>query len=292
MKKNLNLLLCFILVILLSACTNSLKQKPPIEILDEVVHNTKEVKNIEVTLGLDTKFMQDGTLVEMPLSLSFMQNFINVKNYKAIIKISDNPFIKAQTLYIDLNENDSKIYIPGKLIATIFGVEDNSDKWIGEKIEFSEDDFEVQDLMKEYENIDIKTLLNEDEFVLVEEGTLVNKYQLKVTKDLLVRIEDMLKVENKGNFDEFNETVFINLYIDVKNSRITKMEIDLKDIVSKVLEDNFSNDASISSDAIKKLDMYLEIKYDTPKIEIPENVYNNEVTKDEYSNYLAGKVEG
>lgn len=292
MKKILNLLLCLILVIVLTACTNDLKQKTPLDVLNDVMHNTKEVKNIELTLGLDTKFVQDGALVEMPLSLSFEQNFVNTKNYKAVIKISDNPFIKAQTLYVDVNETTSKVYIPGKLIASIFGVQDDSDKWIGEKIEISEEDFNVEDLTEKYENIDIKKILKEDEFVLINEGTVVNKYQLKITKDLLVRIEEMLNIENKGNFNEFNQTIFINLYIDVKNSRITKMEIDLKDIVSKVLEDNLSDDASISSSSIKKLDMYLEIKYDTPKIEIPGNVYKNEVTKEEYTDDLTGKVEG
>lgn len=292
MKRFLNFLLRFILIITLTACTNNVKQKTPLEVLDEVMHNTKEVNNLQISFGLDTKFIQDGMEVEMPLSLSIKQNFVNTKNYKAIINLSDNPFIGSQTFYINLTEETSNIYMPGKLIASMVGVTDDSEKWIAEKIEISEEDFNAEEVLKDYEKIDLKTLLKEDEFVLVEEGNDVNKYQLKITKDLLVRIQNALEFGDNEEFEELTETVLVDVYIDVKNNRITKLEIDLKDIVSKILTDNSIDTSDVNLGSIEKLKLNFEIKYDNVKVEIPESVINNAMTAEEYGNYLTGKMQG
>lgn len=292
MKRFLNFLLRFILIITLTACTNNVKQKTPLEVLDEVMHNTKEVNNLQISFGLDTKFIQDGMEVEMPLSLSIKQNFVNTKNYKAIINLSDNPFIGSQTFYINLTEETSNIYMPGKLIASMVGVTDDSEKWIAEKIEISEEDFNAEEVLKDYEKIDLKTLLKEDEFVLVEEGNDVNKYQLKITKDLLVRIQNALELDDNEEFEELTETVLVDVYIDVKNNRITKLEIDLKDIVSKILTDNSIDTSDVNLGSIEKLKLNFEIKYDNVKVEIPESVINNAMTAEEYGNYLTGKMQG
>jgi len=292
MKRFLNFLLRFILIITLTACTNNVKQKTPLEVLDEVMHNTKEVNNLQISFGLDTKFIQDGMEVEMPLSLSIKQNFVNTKNYKAIINLSDNPFIGSQTFYINLTEETSNIYMPGKLIASMVGVTDDSEKWIAEKIEISEEDFNAEEVLKDYEKIDLKTLLKEDEFVLVEEGNDVNKYQLKITKDLLVRIQNALELDDNEEFEELTETVLVDVYIDVKNNRITKLEIDLKDLVSKILTDNSIDTSDVNLGSIEKLKLNFEIKYDNVKVEIPEIVINNAMTAEEYGNYLTGKMQG
>ena len=292
MKRFLNFLLRFILIITLTACTNNVKQKTPLEVLDEVMHNTKEVNNLQISFGLDTKFIQDGMEVEMPLSLSIKQNFVNTKNYKAIINLSDNPFIGSQTFYINLTEETSNIYMPGKLIASMVGVTDDSEKWIAEKIEISEEDFNAEEVLKDYEKIDLKTLLKEDEFVLVEEGNDVNKYQLKITKDLLVRIQNALEFGDNEEFEELTETVLVDVYIDVKNNRITKLEIDLKDLVSKILTDNSIDTSDVNLGSIEKLKLNFEIKYDNVKVEIPESVINNAMTAEEYGNYLTGKMQG
>ena len=292
MKRFLNFLLRFILIITLTACTNNVKQKTPLEVLDEVMHNTKEVNNLQISFGLDTKFIQDGMEVEMPLSLSIKQNFVNTKNYKAIINLSDNPFIGSQTFYINLTEETSNIYMPGKLIASMVGVTDDSEKWIAEKIEISEEDFNAEEVLKDYEKIDLKTLLKEDEFVLVEEGNDVNKYQLKITKDLLVRIQNALEFGDNEEFEELTETVLVDVYIDVKNNRITKLEIDLKDLVSKILTDNSIDTSDVNLGSIEKLKLNFEIKYDNVKVEIPEIVINNAMTAEEYGNYLTGKMQG
>ena len=292
MKRFLNFLLGFILIITLTACTINVKQKTPLEVLDDVMHNTKEVNNLQIFFGLDTKFIQDGMEVEMPLSLSIKQNFVNTKNYKAIINLSDNPFIGSQTFYINLNDETSNIYMPGKLIASMVGVTDDSEKWIAEKIEISEEDFNAEEVLKDYEKIDLKTLLKEDEFVLVEEGNDVNKYQLKITKDLLVRIQNALELDDNEEFEELTETVLVDVYIDVKNNRITKLEIDLKDIVSKILTDNSIDTSDVNLGSIEKLKLNFEIKYDNVKVEIPESVINNAMIAEEYGNYLTGKMQG
>jgi len=292
MKRFLNLFLVFILIITLTACTNNLKQKTPVEVLDEVFNNVTEVNPVEITIGLDSAFTQDGMKTEMPLSLSIAQNFVNTKNYKAVIKLSDNPFIGKQTLYIDLNDTDSKIYMPGKLISSIVGIEDDSNKWIAETIEIDEETFDASEIVTDHEKIDLKSLLKEDEFVLIEEGELVNKYQLKITKDLLNRIQDTLEVEDKEDFEDFSYTVLLDISIDMKNKRITEMELDLKDIVSKVLNDNLSDTSSISVDAIEKLKLSLGIKYDNVEVKIPADVVNNAMSAEEYENYLTGKIQG
>jgi len=172
------------------------------------------------------------------------------------------------------------------------GVTDDSEKWIAEKIEISEEDFNAEEVLKDYEKIDLKTLLKEDEFVLVEEGNDVNKYQLKITKDLLVRIQNALELDDNEEFEELTETVLVDVYIDVKNNRITKLEIDLKDLVSKILTDNSIDTSDVNLGSIEKLKLNFEIKYDNVKVEIPESVINNAMTAEEYGNYLTGKMQG
>lgn len=292
MKRFLSFFLGFILLLGLTGCMNNIKQKSPLEVLDEVVHNTSEVSNVHILLGLDTKFIQDGMEVEMPLSLEFAQNFVNTKNYKAVINLSDNPFIGSQTFYINLNEETSNIYMPGKLIASMVGITDDSDKWIFEEIEISDEDFNVEELLKDYENINLKTLLKDDEFVLVEEDNGINKYQLKITKDLLVRVQNELEIDNATEFEDFTETILIDVYIDLKNKRITKLEIDLKDIVSEILSDNNVDASNIEVGNIEKLKLNFEIKYDNMKVEIPENIINGAMSAEEYGNYLTGKIQG
>ena len=104
--------------------------------------------------------------------------------------------------------------------------------------------------------------------------------------NLLKRLAEKLEEE----YEETLETSFnIDVYIDTKNDVITKVELDMKQIINDIMS-SLENEESQLAGSINKLSFTIDFTdYNNTIVTIPNEVKDNALTTEEYIQLIAGE---
>lgn len=282
MKRYLKFLIAFVMIIAVTGCGK--KERTSLEVLNDAIKNTETVTSGKVNFSVGVKANYQGMSIDTTIDLGVAAQLENDNNFKAVIDLADNPLIGAQKLYVNKNGEKALVYMPSKLIDKIAGIESDYDYWLKEEADFSEivsnedNDFNLKD-------ININDLLTDKDFYLVSKENNIGVYRLVVSKELLMKIDKYFDPESTEDFSELKNNLNVDLTIDEKTNRITKLSVDLMEFIKGIELDEEINVTEI----LEKCTFEVEITYGNVTVEIPNDVINNAITTEEYTNILANE---
>lgn len=282
MRKYLKFLIAFVMIIAVTGCGK--KERTSLEVLNDAIKNTETVNSGKVNFSVGVKANYQGMSIDTTIDLGVAAQLENDNNFKIVIDLADNPLIGAQKLYVDKNGEKALVYMPSKLIDKIAGIESDYDYWLKEEADFSEivsnedNDFNLKD-------ININDLLADKDFYLVSKENNIGVYRLVVSKELLMKIDKYFDPESTEDFSELKNNLNVDLTIDEKTNRITKVSVDLMEFIKGIELDEEINVTEI----LEKCTFEVEITYGNVTVEIPNDVINNAITTEEYTNILANE---
>ena len=282
MKKYLGILIVFLFI--LTGCG---QKETSIDVLKSVLKNDADVNSLTVKAKIDVSVVEDGVSVDMPISVDVKVDLEDEKNGKFYMSLSDNPFIGENELYVDMVNESMNVYMPSSLIATMVGIEDTYPSWIVETQDMNSEDEETIIDKENVPSVDeILEVITEEDFVYIDKDGDISHYQLKITDDLLKRLAEKLEEE----YEETLETSFnIDVYIDTKNDVITKVELDMKQIINDIMS-SLENEESQLAGSINKLNFAIDFTdYNNTTVTIPNEVKDNALTTEEYIQLIAGE---
>lgn len=282
MKRYFKFLIAFVMIIAVTGCGK--KERTSLEVLNDAIKNTETVNSGKVNFSVGVKANYQGMSIDTTIDLGVAVQLENDNNFKAVIDLADNPLIGAQKLYVNKNGEKALVYMPSKLIDKIAGIESDYDYWLKEEADFSEivsnedNDFNLKD-------ININDLLADKDFYLVSKENNIGVYRLVVSKELLMKIDKYFDPESTEDFSELKNNLNVDLTIDEKTNRITKLSVDLMEFIKGIELDEEINVTEI----LEKCTFEVEITYGNVTVEIPNDVINNAITTEEYTNILANE---
>ena len=282
MKRYLKFLIAFVMIIAITGCGK--KERTSLEVLNDAIKNTETVTSGKVNFSVGVKANYQGMSIDTIFDLGVAAQLENDNNFKAVIDLADNPLIGAQKLYVNKNGEKALVYMPSKLIDKIAGIESDYDYWLKEEADFSEivsnedNDFNLKDL-------NINDLLTDKDFYLVSKENNIGVYRLVVSKELLMKIDKYFDPESTEDFSELKNNLNVDLTIDEKTNRITKLSVDLMEFIKGIELDEEIN----VTEMVEKCTFEVEITYGNVTVEIPNDVINNAITTEEYTNILANE---
>ena len=282
MKRYFKFLIAFVMIIAVTGCGK--KERTSLEVLNDAIKNTETVNSGKVNFSVGVKANYQGMSIDTIFDLGVAAQLENDNNFKAVIDLADNPLIGAQKLYVDKNGEKALVYMPSKLIDKIAGIESDYDYWLKEEADFSEivsnedNDFNLKD-------ININDLLTDKDFYLVSKENNIGVYRLVVSKELLMKIDKYFDPESTEDFSELKNNLNVDLTIDEKTNRITKLSVDLMEFIKGIELDEEIN----VTEMVEKCTFEVEITYGNVTVEIPNDVINNAITSEEYTNILANE---
>ena len=282
MRKYFKFLIAFVMIIAITGCGK--KERTSLEVLNDAIKNTETVNSGKVNFSVGVKANYQGMSIDTIFDLGVAAQLENDNNFKAVIDLADNPLIGAQKLYVDKNGEKALVYMPSKLIDKIAGIESDYDYWLKEEADFSEivsnedNDFNLKD-------ININDLLTDKDFYLVSKENNIGVYRLVVSKELLMKIDKYFDPESTEDFSELKNNLNVDLTIDEKTNRITKVSVDLMEFIKGIELDEEIN----VTEMVEKCTFEVEITYGNVTVEIPNDVINNAITSEEYTNILANE---
>lgn len=282
MKRYLKFLIAFVMIIAITGCGK--KERTSLEVLNDAIKNTETVTSGKVNFSVGVKANYQGMSIDTIFDLGVAAQLENDNNFKAVIDLADNPLIGAQKLYVNKNGEKALVYMPSKLIDKIAGIESDYDYWLKEEADFSEivsnedNDFNLKD-------ININDLLTDKDFYLVSKENNIGVYRLVVSKELLMKIDKYFDPESTEDFSELKNNLNVDLTIDEKTNRITKLSVDLMEFIKGIELDEEIN----VTEMVEKCTFEVEITYGNVTVEIPNDVINNAITTEEYTNILANE---
>lgn len=282
MKKYLGILIVFLFI--LTGCG---QKETSIDVLKSVLKNDADVNSLTVKAKIDISVVEDGVSVDMPISADVKVDLEDEKNGKFYMSLSDNPFIGETELYVDMVNESMDVYMPSSLITTMIGIEDVYPSWIVETPDMNSEDEEPIINEENVPSVDeILEVITEEDFVYIDKDGDISHYQLKITDDLLKRLAEKLEEE----YEETLETSFnIDVYIDTKNDVITKVELDMKQIINDIMS-SLENEESQLAGSINKLSFAIDFTdYNNTIVTIPNEVKDNALTTEEYIQLIAGE---
>ena len=282
MKRYFKFLIAFVMIIAVTGCGK--KERTSLEVLNDAIKNTETVNSGKVNFSVGVKANYQGMSIDTTIDLGVAAQLENDNNFKAVIDLADNPLIGAQKLYVNKNGEKALVYMPSKLIDKIAGIESDYDYWLKEEADFSEivsnedNDFNLKD-------ININDLLTDKDFYLVSKENNIGVYRLVVSKELLMKIDKYFDPESTEDFSELKNNLNVDLTIDEKTNRITKLSVDLMEFIKGIELDEEIN----VTEVVEKCTFEVEITYGNVTVEIPNDVINNAITTEEYTNILANE---
>ena len=282
MKRYFKFLIAFVMIIAVTGCGK--KERTSLEVLNDAIKNTETVNSGKVNFSVGVKANYQGMSIDTTIDLGVAVQLENDNNFKTVIDLADNPLIGAQKLYVDKNGEKALVYMPSKLIDKIAGIESDYDYWLKEEADFSEivsnedNDFNLKD-------ININDLLTDKDFYLVSKENNIGVYRLVVSKELLMKIDKYFDPESTEDFSELKNNLNVDLTIDEKTNRITKLSVDLMEFIKGIELDEEIN----VTEMVEKCTFEVEITYGNVNVEIPNDVINNAITTEEYTNILANE---
>ena len=282
MKRYFKFLIAFVMIIAITGCGK--KERTSLEVLNDAIKNTETVNSGKVNFSVGVKANYQGMSIDTTIDLGVAAQLENDNNFKVVIDLADNPLIGAQKLYVDKNGEKALVYMPSKLIDKIAGIESDYDYWLKEEADFSEivsnedNDFDLK-------NINLNDLLTDKDFYLVSKENNIGVYRLVVSKELLMKIDKYFDPESIEDFSELKNNLNVDLTIDEKTNRITKLSVDLMEFIKGIELDEEIN----VTEMVEKCTFEVEITYGNVTVEIPNDVINNAITSEEYTKILANE---
>lgn len=273
MKKYLNILLAFVMVLALTGCGKKEEEKSrtPIEVLVDVAKN--DAKKVKVGTSLTTKLNMDGMSIDGIFNLDIATEKLDNNKYKAVIELGENPVLGKQKLYLD----GTYVYMSSSIMNSIMGLESEEEYWIKSEVDSTITGEEVK-----LDNIDLKSILTDKDFYLVNRDGNTGLYRLVISEDLVKRA---YKAINNTDLEEDNTlktNINVDVTIDEKNNRITKISSDLTETLATI---DLGEDIDIK-EMVEKLSFEINISYDNVEVVIPEDVITKAITEDEYDEKL------
>ena len=273
MKKYLNILLAFVMVLALTGCGKKEEEKSrtPIEVLVDVAKN--DAKKVKVGTSLTTKLNMDGMSIDGTFNLDIATEKLDNNKYKAVIELGENPVLGKQKLYLD----GTYVYMSSSIMNSIMGLESEEEYWIKSEVDSTITDEEVK-----LDNIDLKSILTDKDFYLVNRDGNTGLYRLVISEDLVKRA---YKAINNTDLEEDNTlktNINVDVTIDEKNNRITKISSDLTETLATI---DLGEDIDIK-EMVEKLSFEINMSYDNVEVVIPEDVITKAITEDEYDEKL------
>lgn len=269
MKKYLNILLAFVMVLALTGCgkKEEVKTRTPLEVLVDVAKN--DVKKVKVDTSLTTKVNMDGMSIDGTFNLNVATEKLENDKYKAVIELGENPILGKQKLYLD----GTYFYVSSNIMNSIMGVENTDEYWIK-----SEVDSTISDEEKNLKDIDLKTILTDKDFYLLSRTGDVGVYRLVISEDLVKRVYKAINNTDLEDENTLKTNVNVDITIDEKNNRITKVSSDLTESISTI---DLGEEINLK-EMVEKLSFEINITYDNFDVVIPDEVVKNALTQEEY----------
>lgn len=269
MKKYLNILLAFVMVLALTGCgkKEEVKTRTPLEVLVDVAKT--DAKKVKVDTSLTTKVNMDGMSIDGTFNLNVATEKLENDKYKAVIELGENPILGKQKLYLD----GTYFYVSSNIMNSIMGMENTDEYWIK-----SEVDSTISDEEKNLKDIDLKTILTDKDFYLLSRTGDVGVYRLVISEDLVKRVYKAINNTDLEDENTLKTNVNVDITIDEKNNRITKVSSDLTESISTI---NLGEEINLK-EMVEKLSFEINITYDNFDVVIPDEVVKNALTQEEY----------
>ena len=269
MKKYLNILLAFVMVLALTGCgkKEEVKTRTPLEVLVDVAKT--DAKKVKVDTSLTTKVNMDGMSIDGTFNLNVATEKLENDKYKAVIELGENPILGKQKLYLD----GTYFYVSSNIMNSITGIENTDEYWIK-----SEVDSTISDEEKNLKDIDLKTILTDKDFYLLSRTGDVGVYRLVISEDLVKRAYKAINNTDLEDENTLKTNVNVDITIDEKNNRITKVSSDLTESISTI---DLGEEINLK-EMVEKLSFEINITYDNFDVVIPDEVVKNALTQEEY----------
>lgn len=269
MKKYLNILLAFVMVLALTGCgkKEEVKTRTPLEVLVDVAKT--DAKKVKVDTSLTTKVNMDGMSIDGTFNLNVATEKLENDKYKAVIELGENPILGKQKLYLD----GTYFYVSSNIMNSITGIENTDEYWIK-----SEVDSTISDEEKNLKDIDLKTILTDKDFYLLSRTGDVGVYRLVISEDLVKRAYKAINNTDLEDENTLKTNVNVDITIDEKNNRVTKVSSDLTESISTI---NLGEEINLK-EMVEKLSFEINITYDNFDVVIPDEVVKNALTQEEY----------
>lgn len=269
MKKYLNILLAFVMVLALTGCgkKEEVKTRTPLEVLVDVAKT--DAKKVKVDTSLTTKVNMDGMSIDGTFNLNVATEKLENDKYKAVIELGENPILGKQKLYLD----GTYFYVSSNIMNSIMGIENTDEYWIK-----SEVDSTISDEEKNLKDIDLKTILTDKDFYLLSRTGDVGVYRLVISEDLVKRVYKAINNTDLEDENTLKTNVNVDITIDEKNNRVTKVSSDLTESISTI---NLGEEINLK-ETVEKLSFEINITYDNFDVVIPDEVVKNALTQEEY----------
>ena len=276
MKKYLNILLAFVMVLALTGCgkKEEVKTRTPLEVLVDVAKT--DAKKVKVDTSLTTKVNMDGMSIDGTFNLNVATEKLENDKYKAVIELGENPILGKQKLYLD----GTYFYVSSNIMNSIMGMEDTDEYWIK-----SEVDSTISDEEKNLKDIDLKTRLTDKDFYLLSRTGDVGVYRLVISEDLVKRAYKAINNTDLEDENTLKTNVNVDITIDEKNNRVTKVSSDLTESISTI---DLGEEINLK-EMVEKLSFEINITYDNFDVVIPDEVVKNALTQEEYDEKMNTK---
>lgn len=269
MKKYLNILLAFVMVLALTGCgkKEEVKTRTPLEVLVDVAKT--DAKKVKVDTSLTAKVNMDGMSIDGTFNLNVATEKLENDKYKAVIELGENPILGKQKLYLD----GTYFYVSSNIMNSITGIENTDEYWIK-----SEVDSTISDEEKNLKDIDLKTILTDKDFYLLSRTGDVGVYRLVISEDLVKRAYKAINNTDLEDENTLKTNVNVDITIDEKNNRVTKVSSDLTESISTI---DLGEEINLK-EMVEKLSFEINITYDNFDVVIPDEVVKNALTQEEY----------
>lgn len=269
MKKYLNILLSFVMVLALTGCgkKDEVKTRTPLEVLVDVAKT--DAKKVKVDTSLTTKVNMDGMSIDGTFNLNVATEKLENDKNKAVIELGENPILGKQKLYLD----GTYFYVSSNIMNSIMGMENTDEYWIK-----SEVDSTISDEEKNLKDIDLKTILTDKDFYLLSRTGDVGVYRLVISEDLVKRAYKAINNTDLEDENTLKTNVNVDITIDEKNNRVTKVSSDLTESISTI---DLGEEINLK-EMVEKLSFEINITYDNFDVVIPDEVVKNALTQEEY----------
>lgn len=276
MKKYLNILLAFVMVLALTGCgkKEEVKTRTPLEVLVDVAKT--DAKKVKVDTSLTTKVNMDGMSIDGTFNLNVATEKLENDKYKAVIELGENPILGKQKLYLD----GTYFYVSSNIMNSIMGMENTDEYWIK-----SEVDSTISDEEKNLKDIDLKTILTDKDFYLLSRTGDVGVYRLVISEDLVKRAYKAINNTDLEDENTLKTNVNVDITIDEKNNRVTKVSSDLTESISTI---DLGEEINLK-EMVEKLSFEINITYDNFDVVIPDEVVKNALTQEEYDEKMNTK---
>lgn len=276
MKKYLNILLAFVMVLALTGCgkKEEVKTRTPLEVLVDVAKT--DAKKVKVDTSLTTKVNMDGMSIDGTFNLNVATEKLENDKYKAVIELGENPILGKQKLYLD----GTYFYVSSNIMNSITGIENTDEYWIK-----SEVDSTISDEEKNLKDIDLKTILTDKDFYLLSRTGDVGVYRLVISEDLVKRAYKAINNTDLEDENTLKTDVNVDITIDEKNNRVTKVSSDLTESISTI---DLGEEINLK-EMVEKLSFEINITYDNFDVVIPDEVVKNALTQEEYDEKMNTK---